>query len=336
MAKTEKPFRIALAGAVESTKTILESLVRNNVDVACVLGLSEKKSQNVSGYTRLDAIAKAAGIPYWDFDNINDPETVSNVRKIEPDLLFAVGLSQLVREEMLALPRHGCVGFHPTTLPQGRGRAPLAWLTLDGGEGAASFFLMDEGADSGPIFVQDFFVVDATDYASDVMDKINGAIERALDRWAPDLCQGILRHTVQDVSQATYHGKRSMADGRIDWSQSTASVYALIRAASKPHPGAYTYTRGRKLILWSATPETQLKYRGVEGSILLVDDRGALVQTGDGLIWLEDTRWADKETEGVATLRVGWKLGIDVEDELYSMRREIDALKTIVADLGDR
>ena len=120
MSNIEKSFRVVLAGAVESSRTILESLIRNKVEVACVMGLSEKKSRNVSGYTRLDAVAKAAGIPYWDFDNINDAETVSIVRKIEPDLMFVVGLSQMVRREMLALPHHGCVGFHPTTLPLGR------------------------------------------------------------------------------------------------------------------------------------------------------------------------------------------------------------------------
>ena len=71
-----------------------------------------------------------------------------------PDLLFVTGLSQIVKPPLLNLPRIGCIGFHPTWLPKGRGRAPLGWLVLDGVPGAATFFLdgrgLGFGADTGP------------------------------------------------------------------------------------------------------------------------------------------------------------------------------------------
>ena len=86
----------------------------------------------------------------------------------------------------MAIPRLGSVGFHPTFLPAGRGRAPLAWLTLDTGPGAASFFLIDDGIDSGPIFVQEPFEVTPQDYAGDVGTKLLDATTRALDRWLPE------------------------------------------------------------------------------------------------------------------------------------------------------
>ena len=85
------------------------------------------------------------------------------------------------------MPKLGCIGFHPTLLPKGRGRAPLAWLILKEKKGAASFFLMDKKADSGPVFVQEPFEIEDNDDASRVEKKIEIAIEKALDKWLPEL-----------------------------------------------------------------------------------------------------------------------------------------------------
>lgn len=70
---------------------------------------------------------------------INSNDIKEQIRKSSVDILFVVGLSQLIDEDIIRMPRFGCVGFHPTKLPKGRGRAPMAWLILDRGEGAATF-----------------------------------------------------------------------------------------------------------------------------------------------------------------------------------------------------
>src|SRR5262245_26222852 len=116
--------RIALAGSVNSSRRILQALLKHHANVVGVLGLSPDASTNVSGYCRYDDLAHSRGIPYIDFRNINHHEVVEAARSWEPDLLFVVGLSQLVKPELLSVPRLGCVGFHPTWLPEGRGRAP--------------------------------------------------------------------------------------------------------------------------------------------------------------------------------------------------------------------
>jgi len=119
--------RIVLAGAVSSTRCILKSLTRNQMNVVGVFGLAEEASAGVSGYTRLDDLAIRNKIPYHDFRNLNHTETIQKIQQCQPDLLFAVGISQLLHPELLAVPTVGCVGFHPTRLPVGRGRAPIAW-----------------------------------------------------------------------------------------------------------------------------------------------------------------------------------------------------------------
>ncbi|MBI1311959.1 formyl transferase [bacterium] len=329
-------MRIVVAGAVSSTKLTLEALIRHGADVVGVLQLRGESSHTVTGFDSLDEVAGPAGIPCVTFRNINDDEIVEQVRAWQPDLMFVVGLSQLVRADLMAVPKLGSVGFHPTFLPAGRGRAPLAWLTLDGGPGAATFFLIDDGVDSGPIFVQEPFEITPDDYAGDVGLKLLDAMTRALDRWLPELLAGKWDPKPQSEALATYNGRRGPDDGLIDWSHPAAEIQALIRATSAPHPGAYTWLGDRKLIIWRAELETRLPWRGVPGRILLTDpDRGVLIQTGDGLLWLTEASWGDDSVHCAPgqSLRVGWKLGLVLQDEVAALKSRVIELEARIARL---
>ncbi|MFN2453704.1 MAG: methionyl-tRNA formyltransferase [Pyrinomonadaceae bacterium] len=323
-------LRIVLAGSVGSSRRTLMGLLRHKASVVGVLGLSVERAAGVSGYCRLDDIAQEAGCDYREFVQLNDPEIVSVVEAWSPDLFFVVGLSQLVKSPLLSAARLGCVGFHPTMLPAGRGRAPVSWLTLDGdGVGAATFFLLNEEADAGAILAQEPFAITSKDYAGDVMGKLEEAIDRALDRWLPKLLAGEWNPQYQDERLATYNGRRAPEDGLIDWNSSACRIESLVRASAHPHPGAYTYVKDNRMIVWRAEIETDMSFRGVTGRILLIDAGGrALVQTGNGLLWLSEVEFvADSPHAPKPALRVGMKLGYTSEDEIYALKARITALE---------
>lgn len=285
-------MRIVLAGSVSFSERTLAALVRHGANVVGVLGLAESASENVSDYARLDTIAREAGIPYADFVKINDAAVVEQVRAWQPDLMFVVGLSQLVRDELMAIPPKGSIGFHPTRLPKGRGRAPVAWLTYDGDDGAATFFVLEGEADAGAIFVQEPFAVAKDAYAMDVIESVRAAIDRALDRWLPSLLAGEWNPVPQDEAKASWYGKRAPEDGLIDWRLPAAEIHRLVRAASRPYPGAFTHLRGRKMLVWRARI-ADVPFRGVIARILDVRDGSLLVQTGDGLLWIDEYELVD-------------------------------------------
>jgi len=330
-------MRIVVAGATTSTRLTLDALLCHQADVVGVLQLRPESSRTVTGFEPLETVAGRVGIPCVTFRNINDAPVVEQVRQWQPDLMFVVGLSQLVHRELISLPKLGCIGFHPTFLPAGRGRAPLAWLVLDNGPGAASFFLIDEGADSGSIFEQEPFEVTPEDDAGTIGDKLNAAMIRALDRWLPRLLKGEWNPRPQNELLATWNGRRGPEDGLIDWNQSALQIHALIRAATAPHPGAYTWVGDRRLIVWRAELETRLPWRGVAGRVLMVDrERGALLQTGDGLLWLTEVQFADEATPGLTSsaLKVGQKLGFVVQDELAALRARVADLEQRLTERG--
>lgn len=326
--------RIGIAGGVGSTRRVLEKLIRHGADIRGVLGLSFDSSSGVSGYARLDDLALSNGLPYADFSDINAPDVTELIKAWKLDVLFVVGLSQLVRTRLLRVPRIGCVGFHPTALPLGRGRAPGAWVTLRQAPGAATFFVMDKGADSGPILVQEPYCVLPDDYANDVLARALNAMDCALDHWLPEFLAGSWNPVPQDELLASYLGKRCPEDGLIDWKDSAADIRALVRAASRPHPGAYTYLDGRRLVIWKADVE-EIPFKGVTGRILQIDENGCpLVQTGMGLLRLIEWEMPDRGTVPRRLFRVGIRLGYIVEDEITVLRDALAQLQMQVAILS--
>lgn len=322
-----RPPRIVLVGAVESTRRTLLGLLRNGAHVVGALGLAAPKNlARVSGYASLRDVAEAHGIPFREFVRINDAGNVETVRGWRPDLLFVVGLSQLVGDEMLAVPSRAGVGFHPTRLPEGRGRAPLAWIVHDGQGGAATFFELVQEADAGGILVQEPFEVSDDDDAESVMARLLDALDAALDRWIPRLNAGEWSPEPQDDARATFNEKRTIEDGWVDWHLSTATIRRTVRVAARPHPGAYSYLGDARIVFWKAElAEGACPYRGVPGCVLARRSDGAiLVQAGDGALWVTD--W---ESDGAEDPRPGKSFGYHEQDEIRRLRRA-------VADLAQR
>lgn len=284
--KIKKYPRIAIAGSVNSSLQTLRKLNEHKCDVCAVLGLAPEAAQKVSGYQDIKAAGERLGYSSTYFQKINERSVLEFLEDKEVDLLFVVGLSQMVKEPLLSLPSVGLVGFHPTKLPQGRGRAAIAWMILGKAPGAATFFLMDEGMDSGPILGQSPFTVTNEDYAQDVVSKIKGAIDEVLDQMLHKLKAGKLEVEEQDHEKASYMGVRKPNDGWIDWHQTARFVYDLIRATSSPLPGAFAYYEDRKVVIWRASILSN--YTGIPGRIIDFKESNPVVCCGEGALLLEE------------------------------------------------
>jgi len=325
--KHENP-RIVLAGSVNSSRKTLEKLFQHKMNVVGVLGLAPEVSVNVSGYVDLKKQVNNQNVKFSYFTKINSETSVKFVRECKPDFFFVVGLSQLVNKELLEIPTVGCVGFHPTKLPEGRGRAAVAWLILGKAPGAATFFEMGEGMDDGPILAQQPFEISKNDYAQDVIDKITDKIGDCLDNLLPAMQSGTIRPLKQDHSKATYLGKRNPEDGLICWENPASEINALVRAVSSPLPGAYSFYDGKEVVIDRASAENEIEYVGVAGRIIKIDpNKGVLVCTGDGSIWIKEVRGTS-----FGNFRVGQTFRSESYASIESLKDEIKKLKIRLAD----
>lgn len=314
-------MKVAIAGSVASTKLTLEELIRYDFEIS-VFGLSKDRSTNVSGYEDLSELALKHNLQYLEFENINSDKVVNALNRFKPDVLFVVGLSQIIRRAIIEIPKLGCVGFHPTKLPHGRGRAALAWLILEEEKvGAATFFVIDEGVDNGPILVQKPFPIEHSDNIAKIREKLHNKIKEALNEWLPLLKDGWWNPRFQDEILASYYEKRTPLDGIINWASPANEIVKLVRATSKPYPGAYSFIKDRKITIWDAIEEKELNIKGVVGRILLIKNNHFLIQSGNGLLWIKEF---DIEGEkGKSLISVGQKLGYNVELEIYKLKKEL-------------
>lgn len=321
-------MRCAVIGGVNSTKILVERLQTAGFEDVKVWGYEPACSDNVSGWCNLKAVALSQSYSYSGFRKVT--ECHQELVEFSPDVLFVVGLSQIIPTEMLRIARFLNVGFHPTALPKGRGRAAIAWMLLEKVPGAATFFELQAGVDDGDILAQEPFDVDETDDATSLEQKILDAETRALHRWLPKLLEGKVSRLPQEHEKASWTGKRTPEDGWLDWNQSAVKLSTLIKASTKPHPGAYTFCEDTKLLIWSCDIFDRNEI-GVPGRILLVNVDGSfVVQTGDGLIliksWYSEKEW---------TPRVGLKLGYYLELENYTLRQRVRALEEKLGQLTE-
>ena len=288
-------MKSVLIGSVSSSQVVLEELIRANCPPEMVFSLDEAVSANVSGYFPIHETAQAHGIPWQKFRKISEAEHTKAIAALAPDYIFVVGLSQIVGEPILKAARKGVVGLHPTPLPKYRGRAAMVWQMLLGlEESAISLFLIDEGMDSGPILGQEPYQIGPNDYAEDMERRCLTALRALLRRILPQLQDGSIRPIPQREEDATYLLKRGPEDGAIDWSLPINDIHRLIRAVSRPYPGAFSHYDGRRLVtFWRAEMEENPGFIGFPGQIAQKDETTFSVLCRDGLLRITD--WSCEE-----------------------------------------
>lgn len=275
-------------GSVVSSKVALETLIKNNIKVDLVCSLDEQSSKNVSDYYPIHEIAEKNGIKYLKFKQINSEEIISNIKAMDPDIIFVIGLSQLIPQEILDIPNQYSIGLHPTALPKYRGRAAIPWQIILGVEETkVSLFKLDNGMDSGEIICQYPYVIENSDYALDVYNKVCYAMGKALDQCLVNIYNDSVHFIKQDDKDATYLLARRAEDGYIDWNDSVYDIETLIRATSRPYPGAYTYYKDNKVTIWKSEVAKDIKYIGSPGQIAWINEDNEIgVIVKDGILIL--------------------------------------------------
>jgi len=219
--------------------------------------LLDTQAVTKSGRAYLDDFCGARGIPLTKFRNVNDPDAVEAIRAAELDWLMIIGWSQIAREAVLATPRLGVLGMHPSLLPVGRGRAAVPWAILLGLENTGvTLFKLDGGVDTGPIVAQVRLPLSPRETATTLYQRVNEAHRNLILAYWKDLETDSIRFVPQDPEAATVWEGRTPEQGRLSVSMSLAEADRLIRAVTRPYPGAFLDQGERRLRVWSAESAT--------------------------------------------------------------------------------
>jgi len=282
----------------------LEAAAGVGAEIVGVVTLPGPVDPTRSGQCSFDEVVGRLGAKLHETLDINAEETLAAVRELDPELIFVVGWSQLVRDPFIALAREGIFGMHPSLLPRHRGRAPIPWAILSGlaRTGVTLFEIVDATADSGAIVGQLVVDIDPDETATTLFDRLADAHVDLIRECVPQLIATSAQRIPQDPLRASSWTKRAPADGIIDWETRAAYLYDWVRAQTRPYPGAFTYLGDEKVVIWKARA-VELDETAPAGTIVAARAEGPVVACGAGGLLLEDI-----ETRA-AELAVGARLG---------------------------
>lgn len=290
--------RRAIQGIIDS-----EPIRNGKAELCAIFSLDEEREKHTVGFEAFDDLARDHGIPLHKVRKICSSGNITLLKNYEPDLICVIGWSELVNSEILDMPRtirgenerhgkgYGCIGMHPTKLPDGRGRAPIPWAIIKGLEhSAVSMFYLEEEADVGDIIAQREFEIGFDDNAQAIYNKVAELHYQIMVDTFPALVAG----SAACISQAelakmrgvepSYWHKRCPEDGIIDWEKSAIEEHNWVRALTHPYPGAFTYYGSEKILIWEALPIQSDDKLGEPGQILGIDDNALLVACKTGAI----------------------------------------------------
>jgi methionyl-tRNA formyltransferase len=248
-----------------------------------VITLPHERRSAHSDYVDLEPVCRDRDIPVLREANVNDARVIAQVAELKPDYLLVIGWSRLVKAEFRAIAPGGVIGYHPTLLPAMRGRAALGWtIALGLRETGATLFWIDEGVDTGPIAVQRRFPLPDRLYLDQLLALHMAALGPMIAELVQGLASGRCPKIEQDHSRASYLALRRAEDGEIDWRDTAASIERLVRAVSRPYPGAFTYHGGKKLTIWRARLIHDPDWYALTGQVYRYADGLPVVRCGDG------------------------------------------------------
>jgi methionyl-tRNA formyltransferase len=288
-------MKIFFIGCVEFSKELLSSII--DLPKIKVVGIATKESSKFnSDHYDLSKIGNLCDVPFKYIKDINESKTYDWIYSLSPDIIFCFGWPSLLKQNILSIPKLGVIGYHPSELPLNRGRHPIIWaLVLGLKKTGSTFFLMNEGADTGGIISQKTLKIKKNDDAESLYCKLIDISKKQLKEIISNLKNDSLVITPQ-IDGGNFWRKRSKKDGLIDWRMSSESIYNLIRGLTKPYVGAHFEFNRKEIKVWKSKICRTSKSNFEPGKVLKISKNGIItVKTGDGSINLIEHELQEKK-----------------------------------------
>lgn len=253
---------------------------------------------NIAGGSDVVEGLASIGLSAEEIDNVNQTEFVNRLSESPSRLLVVAGFPHIFREPLLSIAEFGAINLHAGRLPMYRGGSPLNWQIINGeSEAGISVLKMDRNIDTGDILAEARFPIGPNDCISDLHERANKAFPDLVIDVISQLERGAMQARPQEEDQATYWHQRSDEDGLIDWNRMNAGeIDRLVRAITRPYPGAFTHWRKRSVRIYAVELTGQV-IRGVPGRVCYVKGKGPYVVCADHALLLEDYLIVSKPEE---------------------------------------
>ena len=238
-------------------------------------------------------LAEELGVEVIQPERLKHPDAFARLVEWAPDIIIVAAFGQILRTQVLELPKSGCINVHASLLPRWRGAAPIQAAILAGdAETGVTIMKMDAGIDTGDVLSQKAIEIRADDTASSLGERLADLGAGLLMETLPGYLSGEIRPVKQNPDLSTYAAMLKKEDGELRFSETAAQLERRVRA-SQPWPGAYFFYRNEPLKVLKASVENiDSLPEGRRGSL-----RGfPAIGTSEGAFILEEVQPAGKKS----------------------------------------
>jgi methionyl-tRNA formyltransferase len=244
-------MRLVMMGTGTFAEPTFEALFTSPHQVVGLFTQPDRAVGQERGSTRqtgkgMKNIAQEKGVPVFQPESVNTPESVEQLKALQPDLLVVAAYGQILKPEVLASAKHGGINVHASLLPKYRGAAPIAWAIYHGEkQTGVTIIQMTPQLDAGGMIAQETVDIGPDEMAGELEARLAPRGAKMAVQAIAQIVAGTAKPIKQDQSQVTKAPKLKKEDGLIDWSRSAADICHQIRAM-QPWPTAYTYRHRSK------------------------------------------------------------------------------------------
>ena len=302
-------MKIIYMGTPDFSVAPLEAIIRAGHEVTAVVTQPDKQKGRGKEVqmTPVKECALSHGIPVLQPVKIKEPEAVAELKKYPADIFVVAAFGQLLTEEILNMPKFGCINIHASLLPAYRGAAPIQRVIINGEEKTGvTIQQMAKGLDTGDMLLKKEISIDPKETGGSLHDKLSAAGAELIVEALSKIEKGEVVPEKQDDALSCYAKKLDKAMGLINFDQNAVSIERLIRGLN-PWPSAYTLYKGKTLKIWEADV-VPLEKKEEPGTVVFVAKDFFDIATKEGALRVKSLQMEGKKKVAVKDFLLGYEI----------------------------
>ncbi len=258
--------------------------------------------------------ATELNIPVYQPVRLRSAENADIIRNYNPDAIVVAAYGQILPEEILNIPKYGCINIHASLLPKYRGAAPIEWAIINGEkETGVTTMYMAKGLDTGDMIEKASVTIEDDDTGASLHDKLADLGAELIVSTLKKLADGDFKRTPQNDAESSYAPMLNKDMGKLDFSKPATELERLIRGL-QPWPFAYTVINGKMVKIYEAfvkeAEDFELSNDIQTGMITEVTKKSFTIACGKDLLVIKRLQPEGKKPMDCAAFLAGNKLKV--------------------------
>lgn len=290
-------MKVLFMGTPDFSVPTLEALYKAGHEILLVVSQADKakgRGKKVA-HTPVKEKALQLELPVFQPENVNSKESIDTIKNTNPDVIVVVAYGQILKEDILKIPKYGCINVHASLLPKYRGAAPINWAIINGEKHTGiTTMMMEKGLDSGDMLLKTETEINEEETAGQLHDRLMNMGAELLIETLKKIDSGVLVKTPQNHNEATYASMMTKDLGKINWNESAINIKNLVRG-TQPWPGAYAMYKDINVKIL----EVDIVDKSVEGDngeVVKVTEEGIFVNALDKCVVLKQIQFPGKRS----------------------------------------